>query len=217
LTNNKKNDIFVLGLCGGSGSGKTTVNSVFASLGAVVLDCDLIYSELVAPSDKKSACLSEIEKEFGKDAVSHDGSLNRQYVSSVVFSDSGKRDILNKITHKYILDEVRLRIKESFAEGKSFFVVDAPVLFESGFDRECHMTLAVTADKALRISRITERDGISRERAEKRISAQTDDEYLKKRASFYIDNSGSLEELEEKTIRFYEEHINPKITKDNGD
>lgn len=215
--NNNLREIFVLGLCGGSGSGKTTAVKVFASFGAVVLDCDRIYSELVSPSEKKSECLSEIEKAFGKESVLQDGSLNRRYVSSVVFSDSEKRELLNKITHKYIIEEVRNRIREMSAEGRSFFVVDAPVLFESGFDKECSMTLAVTSDKALRIKRIIERDGLTLEQAQRRIDSQTDDAYIARKADFSIDNSGTLEELEEKTASFYKEYIAPKIHNTDGE
>ena len=93
-----------------------------------------------------------------------------------------------------MLDEVRRIIGES--EGMyPAVIVDAPLLFESGFDRECELVIAVTAPAEMRISRIIERDGITREAALGRISAQISDDTLISRAEFVIRNDSDLESL----------------------
>ena len=74
-------------------------------------------------------------------------------------------------------------------------MVDAPLLFESGFDKECDVIVAVIADRDLRIERIMSRDGISKDSAERRVASQLSDEFLTEKSDFIINNSGSLTDL----------------------
>jgi len=214
LNENKASPPYILGICGGSGSGKTTVTDTFASFGALVINCDKVYSELISPSNPDRTCINEIALSFGKEAVLPDGTLNRGYIASCVFADEEKRSLLNKITHFHILNEVRNRIKDGVKNGIDFFAVDAPVLFESGFHNECTSTLAVICDREKRVARIMNRDGITREKALMRIDAQTSDEYISLRSDYTIDNSGTEEALRKKASDFFADTVLPYLERE---
>ena len=146
---------------------------------------------------------------FGKEIIAHDGTLKRQALAGVVFSDEKKLAELNRITHKYILDEVFLRLDAFRDEGYKVAVVDAPVLFESGLDRHCDTTLAICADAEKRINRIMARDSISRDSAEARVSRQLSEEELIRLSDFVIFNDGCIEDFE-KEVRLYADKIGDK-------
>ncbi len=184
----------IIGLCGGSGSGKGTVAAMLAEYGALHIDTDAVYHGLTSGS---SACLDELVSEFGEGILAEDGSLDRRALSKIVFADGGGEALgrLNSISHRHVLAEVRRIIAAS--EGKyTDVLVDAPLLYESGFDAECDFVVAVIAPKEERIRRIMARDGVSEEAAARRIAAQTDDATLASRADFVINNGGDLASLE---------------------
>ena len=186
----------VIGLCGGSGSGKGTVARLFRKYDIVSLDTDKIYHELTS---QKSECLDSLVAEFGVGILNAEGALDRRALAAMVFSSDGakiKQERLNKIAHFYVLAEVRKRISELQRTGVRAVMVDAPLLFESGFDSECERIIAVTAEKGVRIARIVERDGISKEAAAARNSAQLPDEYIVERSDYNIVNDGDIAELE---------------------
>ena len=135
-------------------------------------------------------CTAELCAAFGKQIVSADNSLDRKVLAEAVFTDSSKLALLNSITHKYILGEVRARISALEASGIRAVIVDAPVLFESGFDRECDVTVAVRADEDKRVARIVGRDGISEDGARRRLASQAKDDELCARVDFTIENNG---------------------------
>jgi dephospho-CoA kinase len=116
---------------------------------------------------------------------------------------------LNGITHKYILDEVR-KIISSLDTGYRGAVVDAPLLFESGFDRECDATVSVIADRELRIRRILLRDGVSEEEARRRIASQKSDGELRRLSDYIIVNNGNRDELRKSVLWIAEEILNRK-------
>ena len=198
----------VIGLCGGSGSGKGTVCAVLLERGIPTIDTDAVYRELTA-SD--SECMQELVAEFGEGVAFGDGSLNRPLLRDIVFSGDGasqRLSRLNEITHRHILGEARRRIAEYARGGTAAVTVDAPVLYESGFDRECDAVVAVLADREVRIQRIVARDGISREAAQRRIDSQISDEELRRRADYIIVNDGDESILRERAMAVAEEILN---------
>ena len=185
----------IIGLCGGSGSGKGTVCSVFLSHGIPSIDADRVYTELAVPG---SDILSDLAAEFGSDVLNGDGSLNRAVLSSKAFGAEASpeaKDRLDRITHARILEETERRIL-ALRDSYDFVIFDAPLLFESGFDKRCDIIIAVIANTDIRVKRIMQRDGISKEAAYARISAQMPDDELVKRADHVIVNNGSIAELE---------------------
>ena len=187
--------MLIIGLSGGSGSGKGRVCGFFARFGIPYIDTDAVYREITSGPGE---CLTALKNEFGSEIISLSGALNRQKLADIVFSSEGaekKLEKLNEITHKYILDETRKRLEEYRSMEAVCAIVDAPVLYESGFDRECDLTICVVADRERRIERIISRDSISREQAEQRISSQMNDEELISRSDFVIRNDSDLGSL----------------------
>lgn len=186
----------VIGLCGGSGSGKAVVSSLFLKHNIPSIDTDAVYRELTSGD---SECLDALRFEFGDEIIDTDGSLNRRKLASIVFAEKDstiKLKKLNEISHKFILGETRRRLHVYAEQGCLAAIVDAPVLFESGFDSECDLTVCVVADREVRISRIISRDNISREAAEARINSQMSDEELTSRCDYVVYNNSDLDALD---------------------
>lgn len=186
----KVRKIKIIGLTGRSGSGKGYVCDRFLSFGIPSIDTDRVYRDITAADEVMRPCTAELCAAFGKQIVSADNSLDRKVLAEAVFTDSSKLALLNSITHKYILGEVRARISALEASGIRAVIVDAPVLFESGFDRECDVTVAVRADEDKRVARIVGRDGISEDGARRRLASQAKDDELCARVDFTIENNG---------------------------
>lgn len=188
--------IRIIGLTGPSGSGKTVLCELASELGIKSINADDIYHELLIPP---SSCLDELVHEFGECVKDSRGYLDRAALSAIVFdpADTKKDKLkrLNKITHKYVLDEMRRIIGELEKSGETTVIVDAPALYESGFDKECDAIICLLSDPALRLERITLRDGISQSRARERLDAQQCHEFYSSRADFVILNNGSVEHL----------------------
>ncbi len=187
----------IIGLCGGSGSGKGAVCDIFRENGIPCVDTDAVYHELTG---KPGKLLDALALEFGKDIITSDNRLNRRALAAIVFSGDNSQDRLNRlnaITHKHILDETRMILKRESDRGATLGVVDAPALFESGFDSECCCLVSVVADREARIERIIARDGISRLDAEKRIGSQISDGELISRTDYVIYNNSDLASLRE--------------------
>ena len=184
----------IIGLTGQSGAGKSTVSEMFAQLGCHSIDTDKVARAVVEPG---RPALSEITQEFGKKVLNEDGTLNRPALATIVFSDPAELQKLNRITHKYIAEEVKNEIASC---GKTVVIVDAPALFESGIDAMCDVIVSVLAEEETRIRRIMARDSLSREKAEERIHAQADDEFYRSRSEFVLENNGIPETMEE-TVR----------------
>jgi len=186
----------IIGLCGGSGSGKGTVADLLSLYGIMSIDTDAVYHEITS---HKSPCLDEIAESFGEGVINEDGSLNRKELAKIVFSGEDamiKRSLLNRISHKHVWDKTKEIISDFETVGVEFIIIDAPLLFESGFNKECDFIIAVTADIDVRIDRIVKRDGIDINSATLRIKSQLPDDYLIKNSNCHIDNSGSFEDLE---------------------
>ena len=184
----------IVGLCGGSGSGKGAVGELFLKRGVPVIDTDAVYHELTsAPSE----CLSELVSVFGESVIDENGALNRRELGKIVFAPgtADKLAQLNSITHKHILNSTRERLHQFSDQGAKMAVVDAPLLFESGFSAECDVIISVLAEKDTRIERIMMRDGIDRQSAERRIASQLDDKFLIRKSDFVIRNNGTFSEL----------------------
>lgn len=183
----------IIGLCGGSGSGKGEACSAFLELGIPSIDTDRVYHELTSAM---SDCLIEIKDAFGESVISN-GALDRRELSRIVFAEGAedKRILLNTIAHKHILSATRDIAAELFKKGYAHVIIDAPLLFESGFDKECDLIIGVIADREIRISRIMRRDGIDYDSALRRINAQLSDSELKKKCNYIIENNRDIAAL----------------------
>lgn len=193
--------MIIIGLSGQSGAGKTTALEIFEEKGFEVLDCDKVSRHVMK---KDTPCTKELIFVFGEEILFEDGEINRKKLGEIVFFDKEKLAILTEITHRYIKEEIYKEIEKAKRENKKVFVLDAPLLFESGLDKICDITLGIVASKEKRIDRIVERDGITREIAKKRIESQLDEEELKKLTHVTIENNLSIEEFEKAIYTFIE-------------
>lgn len=197
------NDVILIGLCGRSGSGKGYVCRKFAALGIPSVDTDAVYREMTGPADVLSPCMRELADAFGKAIVCADGSLNRRALASVVFGDNTdeKRDLLNRVTHKHILKRTAKIAAQYASNGATAVIIDAPLLFESGFDAHCDCTVCVTAPDDVSVVRIIQRDGITEEEAYRRLSSQLPAEELIGRCDYHIQNGLNCSDLDEQVQR----------------
>ncbi len=186
--------MLTIGLTGPSGAGKGTVASLFAPYGILSIDTDKVYHDLLIPP---SPCLDELAARFGVQILNPDGTLNRKALAAHVFAQGNEEELadLNRITHAYVLDVTRSICRELESQGCVGVFVDAPLLFESGFDAECDTTLAVLADPDVRLARIMARDGLTLEQARVRMAAQKPDGYYAERAKHIIYNNRSADDL----------------------
>ena len=183
--------MLVIGLCGSSGSGKGYVCDTFKKHGVEFIDTDKVYSTKIVKAG--SDCLGELCMFFGKGILNEDGSLNKRELSKIVFcSDDAEssRKKLNGIAHRHILLETERMMAESKKSGANAVIIDAPVLFESGFDKMCDVKICVTAPYDKKLQRIITRDGITEAEARARLDCQLSDDELRERCDYEIDNSG---------------------------
>ena len=192
--------MLTVGLTGPSGAGKGIIASLFARFGVPSIDTDRVYHDLLIPP---SACLDELTEAFGMGILLPDGTLDRRALASLVFSEGCEQNLatLNRITHRHILEKTKDILASYEAEGIPAVLVDAPQLFESGFDRECGFILAVLAPFDLRLARVMERDGLDEERGRARLEASHTDDFFRERSDAVIINNGSIDSPESEVRR----------------
>ena len=182
----------VIGITGNSGSGKTTATKILKRLcDAEVIDADKVVRELSVPGTKY---LDAIKEKFGESVFLEDGILNRKTLAEKIYNSKEDLEVLNGLTFKYVVEEIKFRIEESKSE---IIVLDAPLLFESGLDENCTAVIGLTAPFELKVERIVKRDGISEETAYSRINIQAKDEFYLNKADVVIENDNQ-DELEDK-------------------
>lgn len=191
----------IIGLTGGSGTGKGTVAARMRRLGAGWVDADAVYRTLCAENREM---LSALDAAFGG-VTDQNGALDRPKLAKIVFSDPEKLRQLNAITTSYIR---RASLEAIRAQSACPIVLyDAPTLFEAGADDFCDAVIAVLAPHDTRVSRIIERDGLTDEAARARIDAQPDDTFYREKCGYIIENNGDLDTLYRDTDALYNKLI----------
>lgn len=209
----KANMVFA-GLTGGIATGKSVVSGMFRSLGAFIIDADVLAREIVIPG---LPAWKAVVEAFGSEILLPDGNLNRAALGRIVFHDAAKRSILNSIMHPGILKEAA-RLRKKIGEEYPFAVVifDAALLIESGAYEMVDLVILVYANKKLQINRLMNRDGLTREDALERINAQMPVAEKKNYADYIIDTSSSLKDDIEKQVRYVFEMLKSLSRKDKG-
>ncbi|MBW0013401.1 dephospho-CoA kinase [Mycobacterium sp.] len=193
-----------VGLTGGIGAGKSAVSATFAECGAVIVDGDVIAREVVEPGTEGLASLVEA---FGEDILLPDGSLDRPALAAKAFRDDEARKKLNGITHP-LVGKRRAEIVASVS-ADSVVVEDIPLLVESGMAPLFPLVVVVHAGVELRVRRLVDQRGMSEDDARARIAAQADDEQRRAVADIWLDNSGSPDDLAQRTHDVWENRIMP--------
>lgn len=167
---------YVIGLIGGIASGKSVMAKRLSALGAKVIDCDKLAHELYAPG---AICFDAIVKHFGHSVVGADGHIDRKILGPLVFNDPAQLQALNDILWPRLWEEVNVRTRDAFTqEGFRVIVIEAAILLQAGWQKDCHEIWSMIIPKEEAIKRIIERNGLSEEAARRRIDSQTSNEEI---------------------------------------
>ena len=191
---NPRKQSFIIGITGGTGCGKTTALNTIRDLGGTVIDCDAVYHRLLQHDPTLPAAIAE---RFP--GTVENGQLNRKKLGSLVFSDPDALLALNRITHSAVKNEV-LRQLPAYP---TLVAIDAIGLFEGGLSELCDATVAVTAPEETRITRLMEREGISRSYAEGRVAAQKSNAAFSAMCSYTLENDTTIEAFRAKCLAFF--------------
>ena len=190
-----------VGLTGSIAVGKSYVASVFAELGAHVLDADHTAREVVEPG---SAGLEAVAAAFGREVINDDGTLNRQELGALVFADEQKRLQLNHLLHPFIIarqDEILREWEKGDPQGIG--IVDAALMIESGGYKRFDKLIVVHCRPEVQLERLMLRNGLTRDEALRRIDSQMPQEEKQKFADFLIDTSDGYDSARSRTVEVF--------------
>lgn len=196
-------NLTLIGITGPSGSGKTTALRELKAMGALVLDCDAVYHELL---DHDAALLTELDAAFP--GTVRENKLDRKALAGLVFSDPEKLLLLNRISHRFVSREVEQRLRRFAMGGGSVVAIDAVELISAGLSERCDATLGILSDRETRVRRIMKRDDISREAAERRVDAQKPDRYYEENCTHILLNNADADRFSAECRALFEEIIN---------
>ena len=192
--------VYIVGLTGQTGAGKSTVSQFFSKFGLSVIDCDQVAREVTA---RGSDCLIQIVREFG-DVLTSKQDLNRRVLGAIVFQNPAKLARLDEILFPAIRSRMAEKTSSLEKAGAAIVVWDAPTLFESGADQECDCIVSVVASKTIRLNRIMERDGLSPKMAENRMKSQKSEAFFIEHSNIVIRNNDGLSDLLEQSKKAVE-------------
>lgn len=193
--------MFLAGLTGGIGSGKSTVAARLVQHGAELIDADQIAREVVLPGNP---AFDKIVEHFGPAVLDAEGFVDRPALGAIVFADERKRTLLNEITHPAVFEQIanRLELLQAF---DGLVVLDVPLLVESGAERGYDAVVVVATRPETQVARLVEHRGMSVADAEARIAAQAPLDHKLQAATHVLWNEDSLPELLARTDALAEE------------
>jgi dephospho-CoA kinase len=182
-----------VGLTGGIGSGKSTASKFFEKLGAFILDADKEAKNLL---EKNEIVQHEVISEFGTDIINTTGKVDKNKLARVAFQDVDHQRRLNSVVHPYIYDLIDKTFDKILSDGKhAVFIIDAAMIYESGYDIHLDYIIVITAQLKNRMERALARKTLTREEILKRIEFQWPEEEKVGMADFVIHNDGTEKEL----------------------
>lgn len=190
--------MFVVGLTGGIGSGKSAATAIFEDLGIDVVDADLASREAVLPGSK---ALDQIQKKFGNEILLEDQSLNRARLREIIFDNSEDKTWLEQLLHPEIRHIIQSKLENSSSE---YVILVSPLLFETDQHEFCNTTILIDSSLNSQVSRTSKRDSVSEDSVKKIISAQMSRDDKLKIAKIIINNDDSLEQLESNVKKVHE-------------
>ncbi len=180
----------IIGLTGGIASGKSFVSDWFQKRKITVLDADKIYKNLLKTN---KIMYNEIVQNFGQEIVK-DNEIDRRRLGEIIFHDKTKREVLNQITHPFVLEEMNQQIEVLKKKKRQLIVLDIPLLFEANLEYMVNLILLVYVDLQTQIKRLMIRDHIDESEALQKIHAQMDLNEKRALADIVVDNSNSVSE-----------------------
>lgn len=198
------NKVYVVGLTGGTGCGKSEAARFLSELGAKHIDADALSRSLTAEGGE---AIPEIRRVFGDEVFHDDGKLNRRALHDLVFSSPAHKRALEGIIHPMVQRHMVDEIHAAGEEGFRIVILDVPLLFESGMDVLCDETWAMSVDAETQLERICIRDGLSLEQAAARIAGQMPMAERNARAKRVIDSGRSIEKTRAELAQLYQQLI----------
>jgi dephospho-CoA kinase len=192
----------IIGLTGGIATGKSTVSKLLRRVGIRVIDADIVYKELSKPGN---VLYNKIISTFTSAIVGPDYLIDWKQLGQIVYNDDSLRQKLNDLTHPAVKKEILAQVEKFRQTNEHYVVLEVPLLFESGFDSLCDMTIVVKTNPEVQLSRLMTRDLIDIETAQKKIAAQLPLDEKCKRATYVIDNSTDLNKTEKQLQEILEQ------------
>ncbi len=186
--------MYIFGICGRSGSGKSTVCRMLEKLGFYWLDTDKTCRKVY----ENQNCINELVAAFGE-CILANSVIDRRELAKQAFSSQENTKTLNRISHKYIIEDILSVVASLKKQGCKYLLLDAPLLYEAGLEAKCDAVIAVISSDALSKQRLVKRDSVDEETLKHRLSAQKSNAFLVKNADAIIVNNGTLKELEHET------------------
>lgn len=184
--------MFVIGVTGGIGSGKSTAAAMIGRWGMPVIDADTLSRDVTAAG---GAALPELVERFGGRLLDAAGALKRADLADLIFADRVARDEVNRIVHTHVLRAIGEQIDQYRRKKEKALVLDVPLPVKEGFLDRAHFVIAVTAPDDLRVERLLKR-GMAEGDARRRMAVQMPQEDYVRLADLEIKNDGDLEQLE---------------------
>jgi len=202
-----------VGLTGGIGSGKSTVDRLFREKGAYIIDFDTLAHAAEAPG---SLAWNEIVAYFGRDILNDDDTINRERLGTIVFRDSEKLKKLNNIVHPSLFDEWKRKVDSIRLKRKDAIIIsDIPLLIEVSWHKCVDIVILVYISPEEQIKRIMKRNGYSRHEATDRLNSQMPINEKVPFANFIICNEGSVEETKKIVNNIWEKLLEQEKEKRN--
>lgn len=195
--------MFVIGITGGIGSGKSSVARILRVLGIPILDADAIAHELTAVQGETNQAIAQA---LGPEVLRKDGSLDRPYLADLAFSNKRVLDSLSAIIHQEVIKTMEDRMDQEKARKTKVLALDVPIPVKRGFLDICDQVWTVRADQEIRLARLQQR-GMDRDEALRRIQVQMTPEEYRELADHEIENNGNLLELEERVKTLLKEEL----------
>jgi dephospho-CoA kinase len=192
--------MFVIGLTGNFGTGKTTVSQILAELGAVIIDADKLGHELLQPD---AETYGEIVAAFGKSILKPNGEIDRNKLGKLVFADAAALNRLNRILHPRIYEIAERKVEEYRKADTRIVVLEAALLIEAGWMPFVGQVWVTTAPEATIVRRLKSQRGLKKEQILARLQAQMSSEEKVKRADVVINTDCSLDELRKRVTELW--------------
>lgn len=195
---------YILGLTGGIATGKSTVSRYFSDKGYAVVDADVVARRVVEPGTEE---LANIVAHFGTEIIQKDGTLNREKLGAMIFSDAEKRETLNNLLSAQIRRTIMADTETLVNANQPLIVLDIPLLYEAGYETHCDAVMVVYTTEAVQLERLMARNNLTEEEALNRIASQEPIETKKDRADIVIDNNGPLNHTYEQVETWLKNNI----------
>lgn len=191
--------MYIVGITGGIGSGKSAVTELLEQQGITIVDADIVARQVVEPG---TPALKEIERHFGTSVINQEDGLDRQKLRAIVFDNPQERKWLEALLHPLIREEILLQLSQS---NSHYTVLSSPLLLETDQHELVDKIVVVDVSENIQIQRTMKRDNNSSDQVKAIIAAQKNREERIQSAHYIINNDADLKTLQEKVFNLQQQ------------